>query len=460
MNNLERYYQILGLEPGASLGEIKQAYRDLAFVWHPDRFPDTPHLKQRAEAEIKKINEAYQHLKTFQPIYPNQTSSWTGTGIYSTYWFDADTFYNQGMENARRGRYKQAIEDFTQAIRLNPNHIKAYKYRGLACAKLGYENRAAADANKAAQLERKQRKTTSTPPSQPTAWKFLRTLTGHTNWVFSIAISPDGQTLVSGSADKTIKIWHLPTGTLLNTLIGHSEWVRSVAISPDGQMIVSGSDDHSIKIWHLATGKLLHTLTGQSAAVWSISISPDGSKIVSSGQDKRIEIWNLKTGERLPSCIGCSNSVYSVAISPDGQTLASGSCDKTIEIWHLGMDRLLHVLKGHSSWVNSVAFSPDGQTLASASYDKTIKLWRLGASKPLNTLTWHHSHVGFVVFGANGHLASRGDNTIKLWQPSSGKLVSSLNGHADWVNSVAFSRQGNILASCSRDMTIRVWQCD
>lgn len=247
MNNLQQYYTILGLQPGASLFEIKQAYRDLAFVWHPDRFPDTPHLKQKAEEEIKKINEAYQLLKSYQPISPNQTE----TEIYSTYRFDATTYYKRGMESARRGRYKEAIEDFTEAICLNPNYIEAYKYRGLAYSKLGYENSAVSDANKAAQLEQKRK--TQTPVSP---WKCVRTLTGHANWVFSVAISPDGQTLVSSSADKTIKIWQLATGKLLNTLAGHLEWVRSVAISPDGQLIVSGSDDNSIKIWHLATGKL------------------------------------------------------------------------------------------------------------------------------------------------------------------------------------------------------------
>jgi WD40 repeat protein len=125
------------------------------------------------------------------------------------------------------------------------------------------------------------------------------------------------------------------------------------------------------------------------------------------------------------------------------------------------MEHMLHVLKGHSSWVNSVAFSPNGQTLASASYDKTIKLWQLGTGKPCNIVTWQHSYVGFVVFSPDDQaLASRGDNTIKLWQPGSGKLLCSLNGHSDWVNAIAFSQRGNILASCSRDMTIKIWQSD
>ena len=375
MNDLNRYYEILGLKPDASQAEVKQAYRKLVKTLHPDIFPDAPQLKQKAEEEIKKINEAYEKVKFCQTNYLDINDK---NGITSTHLSNAETYYTQGMENAKRGKYTEAIENFTKAIRFNSNHVKAYKYRGLACSKLGYENRARSDLKKATKLELKQRKTepqsasSSTPPkpspttSSPASphstspWKCAHTLTGHSNWVFSIAISPDGQTLASGSSDKTIKIWHLSTGKLLHTLTEHSEWVRSVVFSPDGQILVSGSDDKTIKIWNLATGQLLRTLTGHSAPVWS------------------------------------------VAISPDGQTLASGSQDKTIKIWHLGIEQLLHVLKGHSNWVNSVAFSPDRQTIASGSYDKTIKLWQLRTGKQLATLTGHHSYIWCIAFSPDG----------------------------------------------------------
>ncbi|HEY9597272.1 MAG TPA: DnaJ domain-containing protein, partial [Cyanophyceae cyanobacterium] len=89
MNTIHRYYEILGLQPGASQADIKQAYRNLAKNWHPDRFSDAPQLKQKAEEEIKKINEAYQYLKSYQPNSPNQTSSST----IHTDSFNAETYY-------------------------------------------------------------------------------------------------------------------------------------------------------------------------------------------------------------------------------------------------------------------------------------------------------------------------------------------------------------------------------
>lgn len=220
MNDINQYYEILGLKPGASQAEVKQAYRNLAKTWHPDRFPNANQLKYQAEEEIKKINEAYEQLKSYQPGSLNQTSQ---TGITSTNSSDAEIYYNQGMENAKRGRYQEAINKFTIAIRLNPNYVEAYKYRGLACSKLGYENRARSDLKKATELELKQRKTEPPSASSPSTplWRCIYTLTAHSNWVNSIAISPDGQQIASGSYDETIKLWQLRTGKQLAALTGH-----------------------------------------------------------------------------------------------------------------------------------------------------------------------------------------------------------------------------------------------
>jgi len=239
-----------------------------------------------------------------------------------------------------------------------------------------------------------------TPPHKPSPQKVVYTnpllleLIGHTSAVAAIAISPDGQTIVSASADNTIKIWHLRTGKL--NLTGHSSWLRAVTISPDGQTLVSGSYDKTIKIRHLRTGELKTTLAGHSDAVYSVAISPDGQTLVSGSSDNTIKIWNLKTDNNIiriwnwelktgelktvelkTTLTGHSESVYSVAISPDGQTLVSGSKDKTIKVWNLQTGVLKTTLTGHSDSVNSVAISPDGETIVSGSGDNTIKIWRM-----------------------------------------------------------------------------------
>ena len=119
----------------------------------------------------------------------------------------------------------------------------------------------------------------------------LQTLAGHLNSVCSVAYSPDGTKIISGSFDNTIKIWDANTGECLQTLEGHSHYVWSVAYSPDGTKIVSGSYDNTIKIWDANTGACLQTLTGHSGGVESVAYSPDGTKIISGSWDRTVKIW-------------------------------------------------------------------------------------------------------------------------------------------------------------------------
>ncbi|AHJ28741.1 serine/threonine protein kinase [Nodularia spumigena CS-584] len=293
-----------------------------------------------------------------------------------------------------------------------------------------------------------------------TTGKLLQTLSEHFDSVSSVAYSRDGQTLASGSWDKTIKIWDVTTGNLLQTLTGHSNSINSVAYSHDGQTLASGSWDKTIKIWNVTTGNLVQTLTGHSENIWCVAYSPDGQTLASASVDRTIKLWDVSTGKLLQTFPGHSHSINSVAYSHDGQTLASGSSDKTIKLWDVSTGKLLQTLSGHSEAVVSIAFSPDGQTLASGSADNTIKLWDVATARLLQTLSGHSYGVSSVAFCPDSQtLASgSGDNTIKLWNVSTGRLVRNLSGHSDWVFSVAFSPDGQTLASGSKDRTIKIWQ--
>ncbi|MDY7050261.1 MAG: serine/threonine-protein kinase [Microcystis panniformis WG22] len=287
-----------------------------------------------------------------------------------------------------------------------------------------------------------------------------KTLTGHSYTVHSLAYSPDGRYIASGSMDNTIKIWEVATGKELRILTGHSDWVNSVAYSPDGRYLASGNADATIKIWEMATGKELRTLTGHSYTVHSLAYSPDGRYIASGSMDNTIKIWEVATGKELRILTGHSDWVSSVAYSPDGRYLASGSIDNTIKIWEVATGKELRTLTVHSSGVLSVVYSPDGRYLASGSLDKTIKIWEVATGKELRTLTGHSNWVISVAYSPDGRYLASGskDKTIKIWEVATGKELRTLTGHSGNVNSVVYSPDGRYLASGSDDKTIKIWR--
>jgi WD40 repeat protein len=297
--------------------------------------------------------------------------------------------------------------------------------------------------------------------------KEIQTLKGHDSYVLSVAFSPNGKTIASGSGnislrdnsmlltdmDDTVKLWNLE-GKEIQTLKGHSSSVLSVAFSPDGKTIATGSMDNTVKLWNLE-GKEIQTLKGHDSYVLSVAFSPDGKTIATGSGDKTVKLRNLE-GKEIQTLKGHSDSVWSVAFSPDGKTIATGSRDKTVKLWNLE-GKEIQTLKGHSDSVWSVAFSPDGKTIASGSSDKTVKLWSIDG-KELQTLKGHSASVWSVAFSPDGKTIATGsrDKTVKLWNLE-GKEIQTLKGHGADVSSVAFSPDGKTIASGSEDKTVKLW---
>jgi len=225
-------------------------------------------------------------------------------------------------------------------------------------------------------------------------FRYLSTLTGHTASVLSIAVSPDGQMLASGSADTTIKLWNLVTGEEVTTLTGHTASVLSIAVSPDGQTLASGSADTTIKLWNLATGEEVTTLEGKSGPVFSTCFVGNSGNLVSIHNGPRatrqMKIWNLASREQ--TSIATYEDMLALAVSSDGEAIALGgggiSTERAILILDSSSKEPLNLFESgsqfssyHQDTVYCVEFASNNRIIASGSRDCTIKLW--GIPEPL-----------------------------------------------------------------------------
>ncbi|KAG8899904.1 hypothetical protein FRC00_000712, partial [Tulasnella sp. 408] len=222
--------------------------------------------------------------------------------------------------------------------------------------------------------------------------------------------------------------------------------VNSVAFSPDGTLLASGSHDHTVRLWDPHTGRQIGgPLAGHSGIVWSVSFSADGRLLASGSRDKTIRLWDIQTGKQVGEPLkGHSDTVCSVCFSPNSKLLASGSDDNTIQLWDIQTGtRMGKTLNGHRDEVSSVCFSPDGKLLASGSDDTTIRLWdpRTG-SQAGEPLRGHRDSVYAVCFSPDGKLlaSGSGDKTIRLWDPETGRQMGEpLAHHISLVRSICFS---------------------
>jgi WD40 repeat protein len=304
----------------------------------------------------------------------------------------------------------------------------------------------------------------------------VATLKGHSDQIFSVAFSPDGTILASGSGYKDknnhIKLWDVGSEQEISTIKGHTGGASSVAFSPDGKTLASDKSD-TIKLWDVSTTQEISHLRGHSTRgiyltqqdvyielIYSLAFSPDSKILASGSKDCTVKLWEVSTGREIICLRGHSKYINSVAFSPDGKILASGSKDKTTKLWNVITGREIMTLSEHLYGVSSVAFSPDGKTLATGGGDSTIKLWDVHTGQEISTIKGHSAFITSVAFSPDGRtLASgSGDKTIKLWDVPTIQEISTLEGHSDVVDSVAFSPNGQILASGSWDKTIKIWR--
>ncbi|KAG9096378.1 hypothetical protein FS749_008612 [Ceratobasidium sp. UAMH 11750] len=296
--------------------------------------------------------------------------------------------------------------------------------------------------------------------STPTSRKY------RTRGISSVAYSPNGIHIASGSGENTICIWNVVTGQIIGKpLVGHTDIVKSITYAPDGTHIVSGSGDSTIRIWDAHTGQALGSpLKGHTGPVNSVAYSPDGAHMVSGSKDGTLRIWDVQTRRMIGGPLwGHSSGVNSVAYAPNGEHIASGSDDKTIRFWdaHSGQ-RIYEPPFSHTGSVDSVAYSPNGAYIAIGSgsaihildphtrqmIGEPIKGWIDG----IHSLAWSPDSLRIA--------SSSNYGVIRIWDVRTRQLVGELivsRVVCDPATPLAFSPRGSHLVSGCGDGTIRVW---
>lgn len=294
---------------------------------------------------------------------------------------------------------------------------------------------------------------------------------GHQDEAWSVAFSPDGRIVATGSdddkPDATIKLWDTATRRLIRGWKGGQGTVASLAFSPDGTVVASGHlvDKGILRVWDPATGRKLAILAGHGDRVRAVAFAPDGRRLASASSDGTVRLWDVDSWREAAVLRGHADTVHAIAFSPDGRTLASAGNDGDIRLWSLpigggpiSLGRVLH----NRTNLMAVAYSPDGGILAAADTLGSITVWDVGLSAILRVIHGDGDELRQVAFSPDGTTLAaagiRGD--IRLWDPVTGQELASLAGHRAQVNGLAFSPDGSILGSAAHDGSVRLWDAE
>lgn len=289
----------------------------------------------------------------------------------------------------------------------------------------------------------------------------------HAGAIWTVDVNRDWTHALSGSDDKTMKLWDINTGECVRTFTGHSNTVRCVRFGHDESYVVSGSWDNTIRVWRTSSGECLQTLEGHTDAVNALDVSADGEYILSGSNDRTLKLWERVRGSCARVFRGHTSRVTAACLTPDNRYVVSGSDDKTVRVWDRETGTCVGIPATHEGSINSICLDPRLRAL-SASTDRTLKMWNIPTSPSSSqsaespkTLVGDRNAVTAVAMTKDGRFAVAGswDKTVKLWSllGDRGRCLRSFEGHEAGVTSVQVSPGGDYAISGGSDASLRLW---
>ncbi|MBI3795920.1 MAG: protein kinase, partial [Deltaproteobacteria bacterium] len=448
------------------------------------------------ERRLGSVREIRQELCGIYENLFHQPSVWAELPEIS---LKADEFNNRGVTYLELGREEDAVKCWQEALKEDPAHLEAnfnYGYwrrrKGEIADDTYVATMQALEKNEGAnpdywrclawihlqrgdleaiekiqqspyRLEDEDFKKALEDPKRPIG-KLLRILTGHTDSVVrSVSFSPDGRHIVSGSEDRTLRLWEMKSGQEVRCFTGHTNRVYSVSFSPDGRYIVSGSSYETLRLWEVAYSRArrpIHFYPLLSRVKLIVKMRQEQEQLAELLQSASTHVEKQAFRE-----------AYQVLRR--GQSLAENARDGEVldllaRCGEEGQGKRVGVkgawallpLTGHTRVVTAVSFSPDGRHIVSGSEDTTLRLWEMKSGQEVRCFTGHTNLVMSVSFSPDGRYIVSGsaDTTLRLWEVASGQEVRCFTGHTNLVMSVSFSPDGRHIVSGSEDTTLRLWE--